>query len=218
MTQSTYNRYLALPPSGTGPGVLVLHAWWGLTGVFRDFCDRLAEAGFVALAPDLYSGRTAKTVEEAEALKNQWNEEKEAPPVVLAAVDDLRSNPAVKGRGLGTVGFSMGGFWALWLAEKKPDLIKAVTIFYSTEGGYVNFEKSQAAFLGNFAESDPYEPLEGVADMEKRLQAAGRPVDFYTFPGTSHWFFEHDRPSAYNPKAARMAWDRTVEFLHKELD
>src|SRR5262249_5846595 len=65
--------YLATPDGGTGPGVVVLHAWWGLTEPFRQVCDRLAEAGFVALAPDLYRGKSATTVEDAEALATSLN-------------------------------------------------------------------------------------------------------------------------------------------------
>src|SRR5207245_8415301 len=64
----TISGYLAVPEQGSGPGVLVLHAWWGLTEPFRQVCDRLAEAGFVALAPDLYHGKTTASVEEAQAL------------------------------------------------------------------------------------------------------------------------------------------------------
>src|SRR5438034_3534056 len=64
----TISAYLAVPEHGSGPGVLVLHAWWGLTEPFRQVCDRLAEAGFVALAPDLYHGKTTAAVEEAQAL------------------------------------------------------------------------------------------------------------------------------------------------------
>jgi carboxymethylenebutenolidase len=66
--ERTINGYLAVPEQGSGPGVLVLHAWWGLTGVFKQVCDRLAQAGFVALAPDLYRGKTTASIEEAQAL------------------------------------------------------------------------------------------------------------------------------------------------------
>ena len=216
MTHPVHSRYLAVPQSGYGPGVLVLHAWWGLNGFFREFCDRLAQAGFVALAPDLYSGKVAGTVAEAERLRDSWDEAQEAPPLVLAGLDALIQHPAVRGKGVGVIGFSMGGRWALWLAEQKPDLVRAVTVFYSTGEG--DFSQSKAAFQGHFAAQDPYEPEERVRALEKRLREANRPANFYTYPGAGHWFFEKDRPEAYHPQAAKTAWDRTIAFLHESLD
>src|SRR5262245_43569273 len=105
--------YLALPASGVGPGVLVLHAWWGLTEFFTGLCDRLAHEGFVAMAPDIYgNGATATTIEQAEQLIKSGDFE-ETHPRILATVETLRNHPAVRGDNLGAVGFSMGGAWAL---------------------------------------------------------------------------------------------------------
>jgi len=217
MTEQTYNRYLAVPPSSKGAGVLVLHAWWGLNDFFRDLCDRLAQEGFVALAPDLFSGKIARTVAEAERHLSQFDEEQDVPPIVLSAVEDLRKHPAVTGNGLGAVGFSLGAYWALWLAQQKPEWMRAVTVFYGTNGGGGDFQQSRAAFLGHFAETDPYETVEVIQALEKNLRGANRPTTFYTYPGTSHWFFEKDRPDAYNAQAAQLAWDRTSAFLHEQL-
>src|SRR5579859_8029694 len=103
--------YETRPAAGSGPGVLVLHAWWGLNGVFRAVCDRLAAAGFVAVAPDLWGGVVATTVEEAESLLAEADTD-----ALLAAVSaglaHLRSHPAVQGTHLGAIGFSMGAAWA----------------------------------------------------------------------------------------------------------
>lgn len=209
------NRYIALPPSGKGPGVLVLHAWWGLNDFMRQFCDRLAQAGFVALAPDLFSGKIARTPEEAEQLVSQSHEEEDVPTKLIAAIDELRKHPAVNGKGLGVVGFSFGGYWALLLATQHPGLIRAATIFYSTGEG--EFERASAAFQGHFAESDPFEPTEGVQALEKMLKDAGRSTSFFTYPGTGHWFFEQDRPDAYDEQSAQLAWERTTAFLHEHL-
>lgn len=216
MTGQTYDRYLAVPRSGNGAGVLVLHAWWGLNDFVRDFCDRLAQEGFVALAPDLFSGKTANTVEAAEYLVTHSNEGEVIPPILCAAADELINHPAVTGNKLGTVGFSFGGYWALWLAPQKPEEIRAVTVFYSTGEG--DFHRSKAAFQGHFAETDPFESGEGVKELEKDLKEANRPAAFYTYPGTGHWFFEKDRLDAYNTGAAQLAWDRTIAFLHDHLD
>ncbi len=218
MADQTYNRYLAVPQSGQGAGVLVLHAWWGLNDFMREFCDRLAQEGFVALAPDLYSGKIARTIEEAEQQINQWDEEKVVPTILLPAVEELRKHPAVTSSGLGVVGFSMGAFWSLWIAQQEPDLFRAVSVFYGTDGGTGDFHQSKAAFQGHFAAADPYEPAEGVKALEDSLKAANRPVDFYTYPDTGHWFFEKDRRDAYNAQAALSAWNRTTAFLHEHLE
>src|SRR5215212_5985893 len=91
-----HRGYLAVPESGTGPGVLVLHAWWGLTPVFTDVCDRLAGAGYVALAPSLYAdGATAATIAEAEAWRDAHDEAAEAEPIAQAALELLLGLPAV---------------------------------------------------------------------------------------------------------------------------
>ena len=218
MTEQIHNRYLAVPQSGKGAGVLVLHAWWGLNDVIRDVCDRLAQEGFVALAPDMFSGKIDRTIEEAEQHVSQLDWERAVPPEILSAVEALRSHPAVSGNGLGTVGFSFGGFWALWLAQKQPELIRAVTLFYGTNGGGGNFQQSKAAYLGHFAETDPNESPEAIQELEKNLRGANRPVTFYTYPGMGHWFFEQDRQDAYDAQAAQLAWDRTIAFLHEQLE
>jgi carboxymethylenebutenolidase len=116
------------------------------------------------------------------------------------------------------IGFSFGGSWALWLAQHRPEWIRAVTLFYGTDGGSGNYFRSKASFLGHFAEGDPYEPDEVVGEVERLLKEARRPTTFYTYPGAGHWFAEDDRPDAYNATAAELAWERTVAFLHKRLD
>ena len=217
MDKPAQNGYLALPSSSPAPGVLVLHAWWGLNDFFRSFCDRLAQAGFVALAPDLFAGHIALTIEEAERHKSEWDEEHAVPAIILPAVDQLSHHPAVQGHGLGVIGFSMGAYWALWLAQRLPQLVRSVTLFYGTNGGAGDFKSSQAAFLGHFAELDPYETEAGIQALERNLKQANRPVQFYNYPGTSHWFFEQDRPDAYHPQSAQLAWDRTMAFLKETL-
>jgi carboxymethylenebutenolidase len=218
MTGPLSNAYLAVPRSGKGPGVLVLHAWWGLNDFFRDVCDRLAGEGFVALAPDLYSGRLARTIDEAERIVSQFQEAQVVPPIVLSAVEALSQRATLTPQGLGTVGFSMGGFWALWLSQQKPDLIRAVTLFYATDGGSGDYLKSKAAYLGHFAETDPYETGAGIKALETSLRGAGRPTTFHIYPETGHWFFENDRREAYDALAAQLAWDRTLAFLRAQLD
>lgn len=218
MNEPNYKRYLAVPPSGKGAGLLVLHAWWGLNDFFRGLCDRLAQEGFVALAPDLFSGQIVRTIEEAEQHLSEFDEEQDVPPIVLSALEDLHSHPAVTGNGFGVIGFSMGAYWALWSAQQKPEWVRAVTLFYGTNGGGGDFQQSKAAFLGHFAETDPYETEDVIQALEKNLTGAHRSATFYTYPGIGHWFFEKDRPDAYNAQAAQLAWERTIAFLHHQLE
>ncbi len=213
---STEQRgYLATPEQGNGPGILVLHAWWGLTPDFIAVCDRLAEAGFVALAPSLYlGGATAATIPEAEELLTSQDEATVVGPIVHAAAAQLRGLPQVTSGPLGVIGFSMGAYWALHLAQARPEEFGAVVAVYGTNDG--DFTATNAAFLGHFAEQDEYEPLEGVQALEARIRDAGREGAFHIYPGTKHWFFEPSRPE-YDAAAAELVWERTLAFLHERL-
>jgi carboxymethylenebutenolidase len=203
--------HLALPKSGSGPGVLVLHAWWGLNDFIKEFCDRLAEEGFVVLAPDLFSGRIAKTIAEAETLNPEMDEQKEMPPLVLAAIEELSKRAS---GAIATIGFSFGAYWARWLAQEKADWLRAVNVFY---GNGWNIQQSNAAYQYHFAETDPYVSEEDKKGLAEGLSALGRPATFHTYPGTGHWFMETDRPDAYNAEAAKLAWERTIAFLREQL-
>ena len=151
----TMEGYLALPERGHGPGVLVLHAWWGLTPFFMNVCDRLAAEGFVALAPDRYGGPTAATIEEAEALQRQREDPARTEAALGASVEFLSAHEAVVGEGLGALGFSAGAAWALLLSVRKPDLMRAVIAFYGT-GLWLQSEYTvaRASYLGYYAELD----------------------------------------------------------------
>lgn len=212
--------YLALPENGQGPGVLVLHAWWGLTEFIEKLCDRLAAAGYVALAPDLFgNGATAETIAEAEQLIEEENYEG-ILAIIGSAADFLRSHSAVVGDGIGVIGFSFGASYAMVAAcDIAPSAIDAVVLFYGNYPGLEAdyFAKSQAAFLGHFAESDPYEDVEAVEKTSNEIQKAGREAAFYFYPATGHWFFEDNKPDAYDAEAAELAWERTLTFLQAHL-
>ena len=214
MPDNQPDGYLAIPTTGQGNPVLVLHAWWGLNDTIKAFCTRLAEAGFVAFAPDLYHGAVADTITDAETLGRSLDANHlQAKAEIAEATRFLLERAGQADRTLAVIGFSLGAYYALDLSAADPEHIHSVVIFYGT--GPADFSSSRAAYLGHFAEMDEFEPKANVDDLEATLRQAVRPVSFYSYPGTGHWFFEPDRVDAFNPAAASLAWDRTLAFLRR---
>jgi carboxymethylenebutenolidase len=205
--------FLAIPTLGTGRGVLVLHAWWGLNDTIRNTCTRLSEAGFVAFAPDLYHGKLAATIPEAEKLSDALDADL-ARADIHAAVKFLSERAAKAEQGLAVIGFSLGAYFALELSNTDPESIRSVVVFYGT--GPADFSSSKAEYLGHFAAQDPYEPQSNVLGLEESLRTASRPFILHTYPFTGHWFFEPDRLDAYHPIAAALAWKYTLAFLLRD--
>lgn len=209
--------YLAVPSTGQGNAVLVLHAWWGLNDTMKDFCRRLAEAGFVVFAPDLYHGKVADTIAGAQALGSALDANQDQAKADIAdAIRFLSERAGQADCSLAVVGFSLGAYYALDLSVTDPDRIRSVVVFYGTRGG--DYSSAKAAYLGHFAEMDEFEPQSEVDSLEAALQRAGRPVSFHRYSGTGHWFFEPDRTQAFNPAAARLAWERTLAFLRSSTN
>jgi carboxymethylenebutenolidase len=216
MTDPQPQGFLAVPPTGKGYGVLVLHAWWGLNDTVKAFCGRLAESGFVAFAPDLYHGKVVDNISDAEAISGAlFKNLDQARADVTTAAAFLNERAGQAGRGLAVIGFSLGAFFALDLSVTAPEQSQSVVVFYGTRPG--DYSNSRAAYLGHFAEVDAYESESDVNSLEATLRAAGRPVTFYRYPGIGHWFFEPDRTEAYNQAAASLAWERTLTFLRSSL-
>ncbi len=212
MTTQLPEGYLALPTSGHGDAVLVLHPWWGLNETMRAFCRRLAEAGFVAFAPDLYHGQIADKIDDAERLaKANFQRAEQVKLEIAAAARFLNTLSDQPDAGIATIGFSMGASYAVDLSTTSPELVRSVVLFYGAGEG--EYSESQASYLGHFAENDLYEEEEYIVAMEKGIREAGRPVTFHTYPGTGHWFFEADRIDAFNQEASDLAWERTLAFL-----
>ena len=214
MSHTQPDGYLATPTTGKGNGVLVLHAWWGLNDTVKAFCTRLAESGFVAFAPDLYHGKVADNIADAEALGQALDTKHlQAKADIADATKFLNERVGQAAGGLTVIGFSLGAYYALDLAAADPEHIRSVVLFYGTGGG--DFSNSRAEYLGHFAENDEFEPQSNVDNLEESLRNAGRLVTFYRYSGTGHWFFEPDRVQAYNQAAASLAWDRTLTFLRR---
>ncbi len=207
-----FTAYLAEPENG-GPGILLLHAWWGLKPFFKQTADRLAEQGFVVLAPDLRNGQVAKTVEEAQQLMEK-SDTQQTGEIVMAAKDHLLSLPGCQGDHIGVIGFSMGGAWALVVAEHVPEQVAAVVLFYGN--GEVDPHKIRSAVQGHFSDVDEWEPYEYVQRLEQGLKEAGVEAQFHVYPGKPHWFVEEDRPE-YDAEATGLAWSRTIAFLKQNL-
>ena len=204
--------YLADAAGDEAPGVVVFHAWWGLNEDVTAFADRLADAGFFVLAPDLYSGAVTAEIDEAKRLTGTVDEDA-ANAIALAAVDRLAARPGADGR-IGAVGFSFGAHWSVWSATQR-DRVGASVVYYGTTGGPV-LAQPGAPVLGHFAEDDPFEGPDDVAAFEAGLRSAGREITTYLYPGTGHWFAEPSR-DAFREEAANLAFERTVEFLRRTL-
>jgi carboxymethylenebutenolidase len=194
------------------PGVVLLHAWWGLNDDVVAFADRLAVAGFAVVAPDMFGGQVASTVEEADRLSGS-SDEAAIQAIVTAAVDLLASRLG-PGAPLAALGFSFGAAWAIWAPTERDRLLGTV-VYYGTWVGSV-LGKAMTPVLGHFAEDDPYETAETVTEFEQGLRDAGRDVTIHHYPGTGHWFAEPSR-DAYRPEAADLAFERTVAFLGRPV-
>jgi carboxymethylenebutenolidase len=208
-------RYVATPTIERAGAVLVLHSWWGLNAFFRRLCDRFADQGFVALAPDLYDGRVADTAAEARKLRATVTASRREPvyKYLIRMIGELRSAAAVDD--IGVIGCSMGGHWAYWLAQRPDVPIVATATFYAARNG--DYSESRSAFLAHFAETDEWVSPASVKKLERSLSKAGRAFECHTYPGTGHWFFEDDRADAFEPEAAALAWTRTIAFLKRRL-
>jgi len=218
---ATASGYLATPSSGRGPGVIVIQEWWGLVPHIKDVCERFAREGFVALAPDLFHGKTASLEEPDLAGKLVMEMQlPQAAKEILAAAMWLIDNERAAGDRVGVVGFCVGGGLALY-ATSLSEVFGAVVAFYPglsrTDAAKAEYTRIRGAVLGHFAGHDHSYTRDRVAELETQLQAAGVNVEFFWYEDADHAFFNDDRPGVYNPEAARLAWERTVAFFRTHL-
>lgn len=209
-----FQCYLAEPHLGAGgPGILLLHAWWGLKPFFQRTCDRIAEQGYIVLAPDLRDGRIAQTVDEAQEMMEK-SDNKQVEAIIMHAKNYLLHYPSRIGRKIDVIGFSMGASWALHVAQDRPQHVAAAIMFYGA--GDVDLTRFHSRVLGHFSDVDEWEPYGEIKALEQKMKTAGLEVDFYTYAGRPHWFVEEDRPE-YDASASRLAWNRTFAFLRQTL-
>ena len=217
---STARGYLATG-EGAGPGLVVIQEWWGLVPHIQDVCDRFASEGFTALAPDLFHGKTVPNSEPDEAQKEMMAMAMpQAAKDLSGAVDYLVGHEAVRGQGVGVVGFCMGGGLALWLASLRPDQVRAVVPFYGAipwPDAQPNWDRVKASVEGHYGEQDDWATPDLAEIIERQLAGRGREVRMFSYPGVGHAFFNDTRPEAYDEDSARQAWVRTLEFLRAKL-
>jgi carboxymethylenebutenolidase len=208
--------YLALPPSGRAPGVIVIQEWWGLVDHIKDLTDRFAREGFVALAPDLYHGEKTKSPDQAGKLLMALNIVETAKDLRGAATY-LRSRPEVQAKKIAAVGFCMGGQLALFGAAAHRDVINAVVDFYGIHPK-VDPDVSQLSgpVLAHFGRRDKSVNEKTARALVDRIKAAGKTIDAF-FYDADHAFFNDQRPEVYDPPSAELAWRRTLDFLRRTL-
>jgi carboxymethylenebutenolidase len=211
--------YLARPPGGTGPGVVVIQEWWGMNAHIEDLARRFATAGYVALAPDLYHGKETREPNEAEKLMMGLAMDGAAQDIVAAATY-LAQHEATTGQGIGTVGFCMGGSLALWSATLSDDIVATVGFYPAMPWERMSPTWSRYQDKAALLHADEHEggvEGAGIVAAAEAIEAAGGEVSAYEYPGTDHAFFNDTRPEVYNPEQAAVAWQRTLDFLAERI-
>jgi carboxymethylenebutenolidase len=218
---NTASGYLVKPPAGTGPGVLVIQEWWGLDSGIKEMTDRLGAAGFVALAPDLYHGEVAEhdEMDKAAELMQKLPPDRAARDM-SGAIDYLARHSAVRGDGIGVVGFCMGGMLAWIIAANRPDKVKAAVPFYGFPQGSTepDWSKLTASVRGHMAEKDNFFRPDAARALEAKLRAMGKDVTITVYPGTGHAFMgPHNALGTLDAELAAKIWPEVVAFLHEKL-
>jgi carboxymethylenebutenolidase len=209
--------YLVRPPAGSGPGVLVIQEWWGLDSGIKEMTERLGAAGFVALAPDLYHGELAghDEMDKAGKLMQRLPPDRAARDM-SGAVDYLAKHPAVTTKGIGVVGFCMGGLLSFIIAANRPDRVVAVVAFYGFPKGdqEPDWSKLTASISGHMAEHDDFFPPAAARALESKLRGLGKNVTLRVHPGTGHAFMApHNALGTLNESLAAEIWPEVVSFL-----
>lgn len=209
--------YLARPEGqGPFPGVIVVQEWWGLDDHIKDVARRFAAEGFAALAPDLYRGKVTAEPDEAQKLMMALDMNRAGQELVKAA-DYLASQPFLRGRGIGAIGFCMGGGLALTLACESPH-IRAAAPFYGANPNPVDkVQHLRGPVLVVHAEHDGWVNAQVREQLVQALTRHGKQHEVHVYPGTHHAFFNDTRPETYHPEAAADAWSRVLALFRQHL-
>jgi carboxymethylenebutenolidase len=219
VNNDSINGYLSHPESGSGPAVLVIQEWWGVVPHIRSVVDRLAQAGFVALAVDHYRG--IETTEPDEAQKLMMGLKVAAAGAEIAAgAEFLLARNDVSSSKVGTVGFCMGGGLSL-LAPTVSEAVTAAVAFYPAMP-WPDYHPDWNKFAGkkvmiHKAESDEAHAGPRIAEYQRAIESDGGEVIIFDYPNSDHAFFNDDRPEVFNSEYSLLAWQRSIEFLNSQL-
>lgn len=203
-------------PGGTAkvPAVVIVQEWHGLSEFVRSLVDRFASEGFLAIAPDLYHGSVAKDDAEAGKLMGALDKAKavlEIGDAVAWAHAHARSNGKV-----GVTGFCLGGALT-FAAAATVDGIAAAVPFYGLPGTPLPWDKVTAPVLAHFAKTDDWATVAGAEEIQRAIVAAKKTTMELHAYDAHHAFMRDTDPTKYDPPAAKLAWSRTLAFLHAHL-
>ncbi len=212
----TGEGWFAKPVSGNGPAVVVIQEWWGLVPHIKDVAERFAKEGFVALAPDLYHGKTTTSPDEAGRLLMEMDVES-ASREIAAAGAFLLGRPECSSKKFGAVGFCVGGALAQYAATTNPNVGAAVSFYGGFKKLTIPWEGLSSPILMIYGEMDEGVPASGAKPLEDKLKALGKKVETIIFRGAPHGFFNDTRPNVYREECAKDAWQRTVAHFRMHL-
>ena len=212
--------YLAEPTQAPGaPGVVVIQEWWGLNAQIKGVADRYAQAGYVALVPDLYRGKSTVEAAEAEHLMTGLNFGDAAGQDVRGAVQYLKSRCAK----VGVSGYGRGGALTLLAAGHVPEADAGVVYYGYPPLEYIDASKIKIPLMAHWAVGDTPFPIANVDKLEQMLRDAGVAFEFHRYQAI-HAFANETQVGAnrlpiteYKPEAAATAWERTLDFFGKKL-
>ncbi len=208
--------YLARPDDDQKhPALILIHDWWGLKDGIRQFAENFARLGYVALAVDLYDGKSAATREEAKTLASGVRQNVSAAfDNLKSAVSYLKNRTDVDSTRLASIGWCFGGGWSYQIAKNNLG-VKASIIYYGFFNPKDDLSKMRATILGHFGKNDRAIKVDNVYEFQANLKTLSGDHEIYIYENAGHAFANPgDR---YNKEAAELAWDRTVVFLNKYL-
>jgi carboxymethylenebutenolidase len=209
---------LVANPAGSGrhPAIIVVHEYWGLNDFVKAKARELADQGYVALAIDLYRGTIATDPDTAHQLSRGLPEDR-AKRDLDAAFAYLASRADVDPAHIATIGWCMGGGYALDEAVQEPKLAAAVIYYGRLPTDPNSIAKIKAKLLGNYGTEDKGIPPVDVEAFVKEARAAGVSVDFKEYPNAGHAFASSADPKVFRKEAALDADQRTAAFLKRVL-